>query len=88
VATAEQHRQVFESLRATGIGVQMHYSPVPLKPYYLAMSFGERQFPEVEGYAGSTNSMWLFQDLYNAAYLPVLMILSEQLQSLNQEVAA
>ena len=57
LATAEQHRQVFESLRATGIGVQMHYSPVPLKPYYLAMSFGERQFPEVEGYASSTNSM-------------------------------
>ena len=79
---------MFESLRATGIGVQMHYSPVPLKPYYLAMSFGEKQFPEVEGYAGSTNSMWLFQDLYNAAYLPVLMILEEQLKSLTPEVAA
>ena len=63
MATAEQHRQVFEGLRATGIGVQLHYSPVPQQPYYLAMSFGERQFPEVEGYASSTNSMWLFQDL-------------------------
>ncbi len=63
MATAEQHRQVFEGLRATGIGVQLHYSPVHQQPYYLAMSFGERQFPEVEGYASSTNSMWLFQDL-------------------------
>ena len=88
LATAEQHRQVFESLRATGIDVQMHYSPVPLQPYYLAMSFGERQFPEVEGYASSTNSMWLFQDRYNAAYLRVLMILSKQVQSLTPEVAA
>jgi UDP-4-amino-4,6-dideoxy-N-acetyl-beta-L-altrosamine transaminase len=30
LAIAEQHRQVFESLRATGIAVQLHYSPVPL----------------------------------------------------------
>jgi hypothetical protein len=52
------------------------------------MSFGERQFPEVEGYASSSNSMWLFQDRYNAAYLRVLMILSKQLQSLTLEVAA
>jgi hypothetical protein len=58
---------VFESLRATEIGVQLH-------PYYLEMSIGERQFPEVEGYASSTNSMGLFQDLYNAASLAVLML--------------
>jgi len=81
MATAELHRQVLESLRDTGIIVQ-------LQPYYLAMSFGERQFPEAEGYASRTNSMWLFQDLYNAAYLPMLMILREQLQALNPEVAA
>ena len=71
---------MLESLRDTGIVVQ-------LQPYYLAMSFGERQFPEVEAYASSTNSMWLFQDLYNAAYLPVLMILREQFQTLAPEVA-
>ena len=35
-ATAEQHRQVFEGLRAAGIGVQLHYSPVHLQPYYRA----------------------------------------------------
>ena len=30
---AEQHRQIFESLRAVGIGVQLHYTPVHLQPY-------------------------------------------------------
>jgi len=79
---------VFEGLRAPGIAVQMHYSPVPLQPYYVAMSFGERQLPEGEGNASSTNSMWLFQDLYKAAYLPVRMISSEQSQSETPEVAA
>lgn len=79
---------MFEGLRAPGIGVQMHYSPVPLQPYYVAMSFGERQLPEGEGNASCTNSMWLFQDLYKAAYLPVRMISREQSQSQTPEVAA
>ena len=79
---------MFEGLRASGIGVQMHYSPVPLQPYYVAMSFGERQFPEGEGNASCTNSMWLFQDLYKVAYLPVRMISREQSQSQTPEVAA
>jgi hypothetical protein len=52
------------------------------------MSFGERQFPEAESYASRTNSMWLFQDLYKAAYLPVRMISREQSQSQTPEVAA
>ena len=33
-ATAEQHRHIFEGLRSVGIGVQLHYSPVHLQPYY------------------------------------------------------
>jgi hypothetical protein len=52
------------------------------------MSFGERQLPEGEGNASCTDSMWLFQDLYNAAYLPVSMISREQSQSQTPEVAA
>ena len=33
-ATAEQHRKIFEGLRLAGIGVQLHYIPVHLQPYY------------------------------------------------------
>jgi UDP-4-amino-4,6-dideoxy-N-acetyl-beta-L-altrosamine transaminase len=62
-ATAEQHRKVFEGLRAAGIGVQLHYSPVHLHPYYRALGFLEGQFPEAEAYASSAISLPLFPGL-------------------------
>jgi len=62
-ATAKQHRQVFEGLRAAGIGAQLHYSPVHLQPYYRAMGFAEGQFPEAEAYASSAISLPLFPGL-------------------------
>ena len=47
-ATPTQHRQVFEGLRAAGIGVQLHYCPVHLHPYYRALGFSEGDFPEAK----------------------------------------
>jgi len=65
-ATAQQHRQVFEGLRAASIGVQLHYSPVHLQPYYRAMGFAEGKFPEAEAYARSAISLPLFPGLEEA----------------------
>ena len=62
-ATAEQHQQVFEGLRAAGIGVQLHYSPVHLQPYYRRLGFHEGDFPEAEAYASSAISLPLFPGL-------------------------
>lgn len=62
-ATADQHRLVFEGLRAEGIGVQLHYSPVHLQPYYRALGFAEGQFPEAEAYSTSAISVPLFPGL-------------------------
>ena len=61
--TAGQHRQVFEGLRAAGIGVQLHYSPVHLHPYYCKLGFAEGQFPEAEAYATSAISLPIFPGL-------------------------
>lgn len=54
------HRQVFEGLRAAGIGVQLHYSPVHLQPYYRSLGFVEGQFPEAEAYARDAISLPLY----------------------------
>jgi len=62
-ASAEQHRQMFEALRAARIGVQLHYSPVHLQPYYRAMGFAEGQFPKAEAYARSAISLPLYPGL-------------------------
>ena len=44
-ASAEGHRQVFEGMRAAGIGVQLHYSPVHLHPYYRKLGIYGRAIP-------------------------------------------
>ena len=62
-ASSQEHRQLFEGLRDAGIGVQLHYSPVHLQPYYRAMGFAEGQFPEAETYASSAMSLPLYPGL-------------------------
>ena len=42
----DHHRRVFEGLRAAGIGVQLHYTPVHLQPYYRRLGFRKGDFPE------------------------------------------
>lgn len=57
------HREVFEALRAAGIGVQLHYMPVPLQPYYRALGFKAGDFPEAERHHGEAISLPMFAAL-------------------------
>jgi dTDP-4-amino-4,6-dideoxygalactose transaminase len=43
-------REVFEALRAQGIGVNVHYIPVHTQPYYRELGFRDGDFPEAERY--------------------------------------
>ena len=45
----EHHRRVFEGLRAAGIGVQVHYTPVHLQPYYRKLGFREGNLSSSRG---------------------------------------
>lgn len=60
------HRQVFEALRAAGIGVNLHYIPVHLQPYYRALGFAEGYCPEAERYYGEAISLPLYPALSEA----------------------
>jgi UDP-4-amino-4,6-dideoxy-N-acetyl-beta-L-altrosamine transaminase len=86
--TADQHRQLFEGLRGAGIGVQLHYSPVHLQPYYRELGFQEGQFPEAEAYASSAISLPLFPGLRAPDQQRVAAVLSEQLQAFAPELVA
>ena len=44
------HRQIFEALRDAGIGVNLHYIPIYLQPYYRNMGFVPGLCPEAERY--------------------------------------
>ena len=80
-STSEQHRRVFEGLRAAGIGVQLHYMPVHLQPYYRRLGFAEGQFPEAEVYASSALSLPIFPGLTGQQQQRVVSILAEQLKA-------
>jgi dTDP-4-amino-4,6-dideoxygalactose transaminase len=57
------HRQVFEELRAAGIGVNLHYIPVHTQPYYQKLGFRAGDFPEAEKYYAEAITLPLFYDL-------------------------
>ena len=81
-ASTDQHRKVFESMRSLGIGVQLHYTPVHLQPYYRQMGFGEGQFPMAESYASSAISLPLFPGL---GQLEQARVKSALVHSLNKQ---
>ena len=57
------HRQVFEALRGAGVGVNLHYIPVHLQPYYRALGFAPGDFPEAERYYGQALTLPLYPAL-------------------------
>lgn len=54
------HEQVFNELRANGIGVNVHYIPVHLQPYYKSMGFELGDFPAAEQYYQEAISLPMF----------------------------
>ena len=57
------HREVFESLREQGIGVNLHYIPVHTQPFYGAMGFAPDDFPESMRYYNEAISIPMFHGL-------------------------
>ncbi|MBJ7263281.1 MAG: UDP-4-amino-4,6-dideoxy-N-acetyl-beta-L-altrosamine transaminase [Burkholderiaceae bacterium] len=57
---SRSHREVFEALRAGGVGVNLHYMPVYHQPYYASMGFDATQFPHAEAYYGQAISIPMY----------------------------
>lgn len=57
------HRQVFEELRAAGVGVNLHYIPVHTQPYYQQLGFKIDDFSEAEKYYQEAISLPLYPQL-------------------------
>ena len=62
-ATPRKHLETFKLMREENIGVQLHYTPVHLQPYYRKMGFKEGDFKEAENYSKSAFSIPLFPGL-------------------------
>lgn len=68
-------REVFERMRAEGIGVNVHYIPVYRQPYYKAMGFNPAHFPHAEEYYSRAITLPLFPSLTEAQQQKVVQTL-------------
>ncbi len=62
--TEKTRKEVFDALRAAGIGVNVHYIPVHTQPYYRqCFGFQEGDFPVAEAYYQQALSLPIYADL-------------------------
>jgi UDP-4-amino-4,6-dideoxy-N-acetyl-beta-L-altrosamine transaminase len=59
-AASKTRRQVFDELRRREIGVNLHYMPVHLQPYYRELGFAQGQYPEAEAHGESAMTLPLY----------------------------
>ncbi|WP_225772748.1 UDP-4-amino-4,6-dideoxy-N-acetyl-beta-L-altrosamine transaminase [Pseudomonas sp. Marseille-Q5115] len=79
VRIAERRDEVFAALRAAGVGVNVHYIPVHLQPFYRQMGFGPGDFPEAEAYYAQALSLPLYPGLTEAEQHYIVNALSDAL---------
>lgn len=60
---SKTHKEVFDALRESGIGVNLHYIPVHLQPYYQKMGFKQGDFPNAENYYSNAISLPMFHGM-------------------------
>lgn len=75
------HRQVFESLREQGVGVNLHYIPVHTQPYYKKMGFIEDDFPNAMAYYHEAISLPIFQMMSHEQQSEVVLAVERAIQS-------
>ncbi len=61
--TKKSHAEVFQALRDRGIGVNLHYMPVYLQPYYQKLGFSQGYCPQAEKYAAEVISLPMYPNL-------------------------
>jgi len=63
---SKTHREVFDSLRQLGVGVNVHYIPVHTQPYHKKMGFNIGDFKGAENYYAEAISLPIFQAMSNS----------------------
>jgi UDP-4-amino-4,6-dideoxy-N-acetyl-beta-L-altrosamine transaminase len=77
----KSHKKVFEELRERGGGVNLHYIPVHIQPYYKRMGFDWGDFPVAENYYQEAISIPIFHGMTDDQQNEVIETLVEVLAS-------
>ncbi len=56
-------KHVFEKMRENGVGVNVHYMPIHLQPYYKTLGFKEGDFKNSEQFYSGAISLPIFPSL-------------------------
>jgi UDP-4-amino-4,6-dideoxy-N-acetyl-beta-L-altrosamine transaminase len=59
----EQRARIFRALRAAGIGVNVHYIPIHLHPFYKALGFSTGDYPNAEQIYHQVISLPMYPEL-------------------------
>jgi len=70
-------KEIFSSLRKNDIGVNLHYIPVYLQPYYQSLKFKEGYCSNAEAYFKSAISIPIFPSLTNEHQTKVVKTISK-----------
>lgn len=76
---SKSRKQVFEELREQNIGVNVHYIPVHIQPYYQNLGFKQGDFPIAECYYEHAISIPLYYGLTNAEQDYIVNVLKKVL---------
>ena len=71
--------KVFAKLREEGIGVNVHYIPIHLQPYYQKLGFKKGDFPEAEKYYDAAISIPLYAQITEKEQRIVVDVLQKAL---------
>jgi UDP-4-amino-4,6-dideoxy-N-acetyl-beta-L-altrosamine transaminase len=74
---AHKHQEIFISLREAGLGVNLHYIPIYLQPYYRSLGFNAGYMPEAEDYYKRSISIPIFYDMTEKMCLKVAKTITE-----------
>lgn len=77
--STSNHDAVFARMRAGGVGVNLHYIPVHLQPYYRQLGFGSGQFPEAEAHGREAITLPLYPNLSDSEQDKIIALLKDQL---------
>lgn len=70
------HSALFHELRNNGIGVNLHYIPIPSQPFYKRLGFSEKDYPNAMEYYHSAISLPLYPTLTIAEQDRVIQCIS------------
>ena len=70
---------IFDKMKSNGIGVNVHYIPVHLQPFYIKRGFKAGDFPNSEKYYNSAMTIPLFSSMTDEQQLYVVSCLSKLL---------